>query len=234
MPLVFEGDGEMSRIGIDHGGLRHRRHHAPAHARLSQLAQLALDSRIARGLPELLLQLARRDFVRLEPLPVLEQVVGGGDDREDRHHSAEHVHGERARERQDQRRIGADEASEAVALRPQQGRHHRADDRELGETLAKFASACRPSVRSGFAERRLEEGKAVRIERRHRFVVHLVAGKLEHFILVAHGVAARAHFVVAIAILGDPGTAHPAIWPASVRARLIAALEIGRREVAAR
>ena len=73
-----------------------------AHARLSQLAQLALDGRIALGLPVLLLQFAQRHLVPLEPLPVLEQAIGG-DDREDRHHGAEHVHGERARERQDQR-----------------------------------------------------------------------------------------------------------------------------------
>jgi hypothetical protein len=51
----------------------------------------------------------------------------------------------------------------------------------------------------------------VRVKRGHRFVGHLVAGKLEHFILMAHGVAARAYFVVAIAVLGEwrPGTAHP-------------------------
>jgi hypothetical protein len=46
---------------------------------------------------------AQRHLVPLEPLPVLEQAIGGGDDREDRHHGAEHVHGERARERQDLR-----------------------------------------------------------------------------------------------------------------------------------
>jgi len=73
-----------------------------AHARLSQLAQPSLDGRIALGLPVLLLQFAQRYLVLLEPLPVLEQAIGG-DDREDRHHGAEHVHGERARERQDQR-----------------------------------------------------------------------------------------------------------------------------------
>jgi len=66
----------------------------------------------------------------------------------------------------------------------------------------------------------------VRGERRHCFVVRLVAGKLEHFILVAHGVAARAHFIVAIGILGEwrAGTPSRAMWPVSVRARLIAAL----------
>src|SRR6478672_3830323 len=50
---------------------------------------------------------------------------------------------------------------------------------------------CRSSVRSGFAWRRLEEGKTVRVERRHRFVVHVVVGELEHFIFVGHAVAAR-------------------------------------------
>ena len=66
----------------------------------------------------------------------------------------------------------------------------------------------------------------MRGERRHCFGVHLVAGKLEHFILVAHGVAARAHFIVAIGILGEwrAGTPSRTMWPASVRARLIAAL----------
>jgi hypothetical protein len=67
------------------GGLGHRRHHALPHARLPQLAQPSLDGRIALGLPEFLLPFAQRHLEPLESWPVLEQVIGGGDDREDRH-----------------------------------------------------------------------------------------------------------------------------------------------------
>jgi hypothetical protein len=43
---------------------------------------------------------------------------------------------------------------------------------------------------------------------------------------VVHSVAARAHFIVAIAVLGErrAGTAHPGDVAGSVRARLMAAL----------
>ena len=60
-------------------GLGHRRHHALAHPLLAQLADLALDHRVAFGLLELLLHLPHRHLLALVPLPVLEQEVGGGD-----------------------------------------------------------------------------------------------------------------------------------------------------------
>ena len=70
--LVFQCDREVSRVGDDHGGLRHGRHHAFARTRLPDLPDLAFDRRIAFGLFELLLQLAHqirrnlRGFARID------------------------------------------------------------------------------------------------------------------------------------------------------------------------
>ena len=114
--LVLQGDGEVGRVGDDDGGLRHRRHHALAHAGLADLADLALDRRIAFGLLELLLDLAQRHLLPLEPLPVLEQVVGGGDQAQDRDHGAEQLERQRSGQRQDRRRIDRDQPFEPVAL----------------------------------------------------------------------------------------------------------------------
>ena len=74
--LIFQRDGVVGRVGDDDRGLRHRRHHAPAHARLAHLLHLALDGRVAFGLLEFLLQFPQRHFLPLVPLAVLEQIIG--------------------------------------------------------------------------------------------------------------------------------------------------------------
>jgi hypothetical protein len=136
--LVAERDGKVGRVGDDDGGFRHRRHDALSHPGVAQLPKLAFDHRVAFGLAELLLDLLQRHFLPLVPLPILEQVVGGGDDGENRHHGAQHLHRQRAGEGQDHRRIAGDEIAEVMALRPQQRRHDGADDAELHQALGEI------------------------------------------------------------------------------------------------
>ena len=136
--LVLQGDGVVGRVGDDDRGLRHRGDHALAHPALAQLPDLALDHRVAFGLLELLLHLAQRHFLPLVPLPVLEQVVGGGDEGEDRDHRAQHVERKRARERERAENVGLHQAFEPMALRPQQREHHRADHHDLDQALGEI------------------------------------------------------------------------------------------------
>ena len=96
--IVLQRDRVVGRVGDDDRGLRHRRHHALARRGSgANWRILALMCRIAFGLLELLLELAQRHLLPLVPLAVLEQVIGGRDDREHRHHRAEHVERERLR-----------------------------------------------------------------------------------------------------------------------------------------
>ncbi len=86
-------------------------------ARLADLPDLALDRGIAFGLLELLLELVHRHLLALEPLPVLEQIVGRRDQREHRHHGAEHLQRQRLRDRQHGGGIDAHQRVEPEALR---------------------------------------------------------------------------------------------------------------------
>ena len=54
----------------------------------AHLLQLALDGRIAFVLLVLFLHLLEGHFLPFVPLPVLEEVIGGGDDSQHRNHRA--------------------------------------------------------------------------------------------------------------------------------------------------
>ena len=100
------------------------------------------------------LHLAQRHLLPLEPLAVLEQVVGRRDQGEDRHHRAEQLQRQRAGERRDRGRIGRDQAFEPLARRPHQQGQDRADHRELDEALDEIGQRLLGEQPLGAGERR--------------------------------------------------------------------------------
>src|SRR5262249_14993150 len=57
-------------------------------------------------------------FLPLVPLPILEEVVGGGDHREDRDDGPEQLERDRADERQEHRRVAGNDIAQPSALQP--------------------------------------------------------------------------------------------------------------------
>src|SRR5438105_10061213 len=182
----------MGRVGDDHRGLGHLRHHALARAGLPQLADLRLDGRVALGLFELLLEFAQRHFLPLVPLPVLPQVIERRDHGEHRDHDAERAERERAREAERAGRVGVDEAVEPPALGPQQRRHDAADERGLAMPLAKLTSAWRENKRLSPAAGETFEsaGRSGSVDQRKRCWIMLPATAAA--ISTRNGIAAAA------------------------------------------
>ena len=68
---------------------------------------------------------------------------------------------------------------------------HRVDARRNA-----FADHALRLADSGF-----DESEAMSVDRRHRVVVGLIAGELEHFLFVAHRGAARAHLIAGASVV---------------------------------
>ena len=172
------GDGVVGRVGDDDRGLGHRSHHALSHPGLAQLADLALHQRIAFGLLELLLHLAERHLLALEPLPVLEQVVGSGDQEHDRNHHGQQFERQRTGQQQRAEDVGGNEALEPMALRPQQRHHDRTDHRELDQPLGEVGErlAGKQPLQSG-QRRNFRKLRLQRIGRPNQPMLDHVAGE---------------------------------------------------------
>ena len=114
---------------------------------MAQLPDPALDVRIAFRLLELLLHLLQRHLLPLEPLPVLEEIIGDRDQREHRHHRAQQIAAS-----------GPWSAEQGRRIEP----HHRIEPMRSGQStavitapsaitlnrpLTKFAAACLPNIR---------------------------------------------------------------------------------------
>jgi hypothetical protein len=138
----------------------------------------ALDRRIALGLAELFLDFLQRHLLPLEPLSILKEVVGGGDHREDGDDRSEQLQRNRVDERQQHRRIGCNDGSHPVALRPQQRRHDAADHAQLGQPLGKIRQRLFGEQTSEAGHRRnSRQLRLDRFGREHDAVLHDVAGE---------------------------------------------------------
>ena len=166
----------MRRVGDDDRGLGHRRHHALARALLAQIAQLALDGRVAFGLLELFFQFLQRHLLFAEPAAVLEEIIGRRDNAEQRHHRAHQLERQHLRERQQRHRVGADQSFHSVLLGPHQRHHHGAEQQQLGDALGEIGQRLLREQPLEAGERRdLGEFRRQSLGGPHQAMLHQIA-----------------------------------------------------------
>ena len=184
----------MIDAGLGNGG-----HHALLHALQAQLPDLGLDVGVAFGLLELVLDLLQRHLLPLEPLPVLEEVIGDRDRGQHRHHRAHQLQCQIGGDAEDRRGIEHQERFQAMALGPQHRHHDRAERDQLEHALGEIRhrllaeDALQPGAGRYLAELRLQ-----RFRRPHQPVLDHVAGdrgdhqhQQRHADRAEHGIAQR-------------------------------------------